>query len=178
MIDPNTALSLVDLCDAVDVTPRTVRYYIQQGLLPPADGAGQSASYNSGHLARLQLIKRLQATHLPLAEIRAKLDALPPGGEHQLLAQPPPPPTSAAEYIRAALAGTPSPAAPAPRRPGPPLQPPDVTASPGFGARSTWDHHVLHRDIELHVRRPLDPAANRKLERLLELARTLFKEPS
>lgn len=178
MADPNPVLSLVDLCDAVDVTPRTVRYYIQQGLLPPADGAGQSASYNSGHLARLQLVKRLQANHLPLAEIRAKLDALPPGGEHQLLAQPPPAPTSAAEYIRAALAGTApaSSASPPAPRPAPAPQPP--AASTGFGARSTWDHHVLHRDIELHVRRPLDPAANRKLERLLELARTLFKEPS
>lgn len=178
MADPNPVLSLVDLCDAVDVTPRTVRYYIQQGLLPPADGAGQSASYNSGHLARLQLVKRLQANHLPLAEIRAKLDALPPGGEHQLLSEPPPPPTSAAEYIRAALAAPAAPAAlpPSPRRAGPPLQP--SAASPAFGARSTWDHHVLHRDIELHVRRPLDPTVNRKLERLLELARTLFKEPS
>ncbi len=176
MLDPNTALSLVDLCDAVDVTPRTVRYYIQQGLLPPADGAGQSASYNSGHLARLQLIKRLQATHLPLAEIRAQLDALPPGGESQLLSQPSPAPTSAADYIRAALASSSS--SPRPARPAPSPEPPTPGASPGFGGRSTWDHHVLHRDIELHVRRPLDPQANRKLDRLLELARTLFKEPS
>ncbi|MSP55980.1 MAG: MerR family transcriptional regulator, partial [Myxococcales bacterium] len=69
-------LTLTDLCDAVDVTPRTVRYYIQQGLLSPAAGAGLAACYNAAHLRRLRVVKALQARHLPLAEIRARLEHL------------------------------------------------------------------------------------------------------
>lgn len=183
MQDSQPPISLVDLCDAADVTPRTVRYYIQQGLLPPADGAGQSASYNAGHLGRLQLIRRLRDHHLPLAEIRARLDALTSDDEEQLRrggASPPaPPPSSAADYIRAVLGGA-SARPPSGRAgsPGPLPPPPPMPSAPAFGSRALWEHHTLHKDIELHVRRPLDTQTNRRLERLLEAARAIFNEPS
>ena len=61
---------LLELCDASDVTPRTVRCYVQQGLLPSPESRGRGAKYDGTHVKRLQLIKRLQAKHLPLAEIR------------------------------------------------------------------------------------------------------------
>jgi DNA-binding transcriptional MerR regulator len=68
-------LSLTELARRADVTPRTVRYYIAQGLIPaPAAGPGQH--YGQGQLLRIALIKRLQREHLPLAEIRARLSTL------------------------------------------------------------------------------------------------------
>jgi DNA-binding transcriptional MerR regulator len=71
-----TDYSLSDLCDLADVTPRTVRYYVAQGLLPKPTGFGPGAHYSDEHLSRLRLIRRLQREHLPLAEIRRRLEGL------------------------------------------------------------------------------------------------------
>ena len=68
--------TLTELAARADVTPRTVRYYIAQGLVPGPLAQGPGAHYTDGHLARIRLIKRLQREHLPLAEIRARLRAL------------------------------------------------------------------------------------------------------
>ena len=104
---PDDPYSLADLARLADVTPRTVRYYIAQGLLPAPEAAGPATRYGEGHLARLRLIRRLQRDHLPLAEIRARLERM---GDDEIVAglaatdaQEPPMPTSTAEtlaYVR------------------------------------------------------------------------------
>jgi DNA-binding transcriptional MerR regulator len=68
--------SLADLARLADVTPRTIRYYVAQGLLPSPDAAGPATRYSDGHLGRLRLIRRLQRDHLPLAEIREQLEQM------------------------------------------------------------------------------------------------------
>src|SRR3954471_16937712 len=73
---PDEPYTLTDLASLADVTPRTVRYYVAQGLLPSPDAAGPATRYGEGHLARLRLIKRLQREHLPLAEIRGRLERM------------------------------------------------------------------------------------------------------
>ena len=73
---PDDPYSLGDLARLADVTPRTVRYYVAQGLLPSPDAAGPATRYGEGHLARLRLIRRLQREHLPLAEIRVRLERM------------------------------------------------------------------------------------------------------
>jgi DNA-binding transcriptional MerR regulator len=73
---PDEPYSLADLARLGDVTPRTVRYYVAQGLLPSPDAAGPATRYGEAHLARLRLIRRLQRDHLPLAEIRARLASM------------------------------------------------------------------------------------------------------
>ena len=186
---PTSPLTLAELCDAVDVTPRTVRYYIQQGLLPPADGTGQAASYNAGHLSRLRLVKALQGRHLPLAEIRARLENLTDEDERDLLAQPgaQPAPSSAADYIRAVLGASlgQRPPANATYRVAFPTGGPPAAVVPGgpsgassaqFGSRAAWERYTVSKDVEIHVRRPLDLQTNRRLEKLLEAARALSKE--
>ncbi len=67
-------LDLAELCRLADVTPRTVRFYIAQGLLPGPSGRGPASRYSAAHLQRLRLIKRLQQQYLPLAKIRRALD--------------------------------------------------------------------------------------------------------
>jgi DNA-binding transcriptional MerR regulator len=69
-------MTLAELTDASDVSVRTVRYYISEGLLPPPEGAGPASAYSPGHLARLRLIQRLKEAYLPLKEIRRRLSGL------------------------------------------------------------------------------------------------------
>jgi DNA-binding transcriptional MerR regulator len=56
------------------VTRRTVRYYVQEGLLPPPLGVGRGRHYGPEHLARLQTVKAFQEQGLSLDEIRRALD--------------------------------------------------------------------------------------------------------
>jgi DNA-binding transcriptional MerR regulator len=100
--------SLTELADLGGVTPRTVRYYLAQGLLPSVGSSGPGSKYDPGHLARLRLIRRLQAEHLPLAEIRRRLEALTDDEIAGLAGQadPPPPSDSALDYLRSVLDGS------------------------------------------------------------------------
>jgi DNA-binding transcriptional MerR regulator len=150
-------LDLAELCSRTGVTVRTVRYYVQQGLLP-SPGTGPSARYTQEHLDRLQLIRRMQKEHLPLAEIRHRLDALDAAGMQRVL-HTPAAPSSAADYVRGVLGHGPAPA------------PPPSTQ------RSIWERIALGRDIELHVQRPLSRLDNRKLERIIEAAMRIMNEP-
>jgi DNA-binding transcriptional MerR regulator len=103
--------SIADLSRATGVSVRTIRYYLQQGLLPASGETGPGAHYNQGHLDRLRLTKRLQAEHLPLSEIRRRLEELSDTEIADVLAvqQPSTPSGSALEYVRGLL-GSPSPA--------------------------------------------------------------------
>ena len=200
-----------DLADLADVSPRTIRYYVAQGLLPPPGQVGPGAHYGEGHLARLRLIRRLQREHLPLAEIRSRLAALDDASVVELIEADaaPAPEGSALDYVRSIL-GDPgrvppvdqrSLGAPASRavfalsasprlRPmgvaesqpapyGPPPSPPHVPAQPSTenaGARSQWDRVTLAPDIELHIRRPLSRLQNKRVDRLIAIARELLEE--
>ena len=99
--------ALNELADLAGVTPRTVRYYLGQGLLPAVGQTGPGAKYDDRHLARLRLIRRLQAEHLPLAEIRRRLDDLSEDDIRELAGSvhPAVPGDSALEYLRGVLAG-------------------------------------------------------------------------
>jgi DNA-binding transcriptional MerR regulator len=67
---------IAELAEAADVSVRTVRYYIGEGLLPPPVTAGARSYYTREHLARLQLIGHLKDAYLPLREIRRQLASL------------------------------------------------------------------------------------------------------
>src|SRR4051812_8803764 len=100
--------SLTELADLAGVTPRTVRYYLAQGLLPAVAQMGPGSKYDQGHLARLRLIRRLQAEHLPLAEIRRRLERLDDDAIDELsdsVASVGPSDT-ALDYLRAVLSGS------------------------------------------------------------------------
>ncbi len=66
--------NLRELCRETDVTERTVRYYIKEGLLPPPSGSGPFSRYAYEHWLRLQFIKRLKDEYLPLSEIKNLLN--------------------------------------------------------------------------------------------------------
>jgi DNA-binding transcriptional MerR regulator len=79
-------LTLSELTAAADVSVRTVRYYIAEGLLPPPEGSGPGSAYTQGHLDRLRLIQRLKEAYLPLKEIRRRLSGLSNDEVRSLLA--------------------------------------------------------------------------------------------
>lgn len=168
--------AIAELASLAGVTPRTVRYYVSVGLLAPPDQAGRGARYSEGHLQRVRLIRRLQEQHLPLAEIRSRLASLSDDEVEQALGVPDPQPVgSALDYIRSltpdahpappAFSGPPSVAAPTP-----PPQMPQPTAM--------WERIPLAPDVELHVRRPLSRTANKRVERLITIAKEILEDPS
>jgi DNA-binding transcriptional MerR regulator len=61
------------------VTRRTVRYYVQEGLIPAPLGVGRGRHYGPEHLARLQAVKGLQEKGLRLDEVRGELERGPKG---------------------------------------------------------------------------------------------------
>jgi len=68
-------LSLSQLCQRALVPGRTVRYYIQKGLLPPPEGEKRGAWYTERHLADLLRIRQWQETGLTLDAIAGLLAA-------------------------------------------------------------------------------------------------------
>ena len=185
----STTYDLAELAERADVSVRTVRYYIQQGLLPAPDARGPGAHYGSEHLDRLRLVRRLQREHLPLAEIRRRMEGLSAREVRELVARKEARPRSSArDYIRGVLSE--------PRTTLKVERPPlHLEAEPVAGAmpmqdslfaeremkrapqtRSQWDRITVAPDVELHVRRPLSREGNRQVERLLEAARVIFEE--
>lgn len=104
MLPPIDPLDLAELSARADVSVRTIRFYIQQGLLPSPESRGPGAHYTAEHLDRLRLIKRLQREHLPLAEIRRRLEGLGAAEIARLAEETAARPRSSArDYIRQAL---------------------------------------------------------------------------
>jgi DNA-binding transcriptional MerR regulator len=203
---PDTEYNLQELADLAGSTPRTIRYYIAQGLLASPGRVGPGTTYTDGHLQRLRLIRKLQREHLPLSEIRSRLATLDDASVAALVEAPAaePPAGSAIDYIRGVLGGhSPpdgtiwnqavggsSPVSPAGRPASPAPRSPGVLDLPGFRLtepspsypagptpdRSQWDRILLASDVELHVRRPLGRRQNKRVERLIEIARELLEE--
>lgn len=74
----NDELTLEDLVNISGLPLRTVRFYIQEGLLPGPDSRGKNARYTEEHLERLEWIQRLKEHHRPLREIRILLNNMTP----------------------------------------------------------------------------------------------------
>jgi DNA-binding transcriptional MerR regulator len=62
-----------ELADLGGISRRTVRYYVQEGLLPPPRGLGRGNHYGREHLDRLLQLKALQEAGRSLDEIRQLL---------------------------------------------------------------------------------------------------------
>ena len=189
---------LPELSRVAGVTPRTIRYYVAQGLLPSPGSRGPGARYERGHLVRLPRIKRLQKEHLPLAEIRKRLEQLDDDAVRSALeSSEVREESSALEYVTQVLAGGGPPArstlasmlmSPAPEAsmkeavlsraavtPSAPMSPPR-SETVAREQRSQWERIALAPDVELHVRRPLSRVQNKLVERLIELARRALEE--
>ncbi len=76
--------SLEELAALVELPRRTVRYYIQSGLVSRPQGVGKGAYYTQEHLDQLLLVRKWQLAGLSLERIGevlsqpTSLDSLPP----------------------------------------------------------------------------------------------------
>lgn len=175
MTTESSPWDLEALCGQAGVSPRTVRYYIQRGLLP-SPGVGRGPRYDQGYLDRLRLIRQLQARHLPLDEIKAHLDGLSDADLSRTVCETSRPESSAAEYIEAVLRSGAAALQSAPRPPQAGNDDAKAFSRAVRPAAVSWDRYELGDGIELHVRRPTSRERNRRIERIIAAAERILKE--
>jgi DNA-binding transcriptional MerR regulator len=72
----NQEYSIQELSEQTGVPRRNIHFYIQQGILPPPQGAGLGARYDENHRLRLVLIPLLRRRGLRLDQIREQLQQM------------------------------------------------------------------------------------------------------
>lgn len=73
------SFSIADLCRLTDLPLRTVRYYVQIGLVDRPEGETRSARYGQKQLEQLLQIRKWTAAGLSLTRIRELLDGADSG---------------------------------------------------------------------------------------------------
>ena len=204
MVENNDYL-IHELAEKANVSVRTIRYYLDERLLPPPQVKGRYALFSTEHLERLELIRRLKDAYLPLKEIRQKMDSLSGLEVHDLLkkstdqlVQPtkdravsmPEQKTadsSALDYIARLLETHPaSPPAqsismpfalrsPAPQENVQAILSRNPSKAAQQGENETWSRVVLAPGIELHLRQPPGVENENKVRQIMDLAKRLFR---
>jgi len=136
---------------------RMVRYYLTEGLIPPADEKQGTASvFGFRHLLQLLVVKKLQADHLPIRAIRELVAGKTERQLERLLGVEQEQGggstgrNEALGYLESLLHRSSSPAAAAPLSSPPP--PPAALMEPPTGStRETWSRVELEPGLEVHV---------------------------
>ena len=77
-IDPRRLLSVGDVAGRAGVAVSALHFYETKGLIRSERSGGNQRRYARGVLRRLAVIKAAQRVGIPLEEIKAALDTLPP----------------------------------------------------------------------------------------------------
>ena len=72
-VNHTQTFSLDELCALTDLTKRTVRYYVQIGLVNRPEGETRAAKYSPQHLEQLLLVKKWTTAGVSLDRIRELL---------------------------------------------------------------------------------------------------------
>ncbi|MEI6290187.1 MAG: MerR family transcriptional regulator [Chloroflexota bacterium] len=191
-------LLIHELAEQAKTTIRTIRYYADEGLLPQPEIQGKYAYYSQEHVNRLELIRRMKDSYLPLKEIRQVLLSLSDDEVKQRLQEYDLSPSDqskpaldssdrksgekALEYISQILgeqsthrknniAQTPVQYQAGRLRSEKPVTGLMVTT---ISQSETW-HHIQIRDgIELNIRQPVDPVLEQKIHQLITYSKKLF----
>lgn len=194
-------LWISELADMTGVSKRTIRYYIEEGLLPQPEIRGKYAVFNDDYLIRLKLIKYLKDAYLPLKEIRKRLDTLMVPEMRDLLTRFEQDPVRAlAELDIYPADKLTSDISPAPRVDSaqdyisqvmhkkdvrvnderttfnaPAVPAPAAPAPMNVNySQESWQRVELAPGIELNIRQPQPPARRSQINELIELARKIF----
>ena len=76
--DASPSYPLAELAVLADLPPRTVRYYVQIGLVDRPEGETRAARYGARHLEQLLQIRKWTAAGVSLERIRELLHGVPP----------------------------------------------------------------------------------------------------
>jgi DNA-binding transcriptional MerR regulator len=82
-----TEYTINEIVSLSGVNRRNIHFYVQQGVLPPPQGAGLGARYSEEHLLYLRAIPVLRNRGLRLDEIRERLTAMDTRSIEALLAE-------------------------------------------------------------------------------------------
>jgi len=142
-----------ELCGLTGFSRRTVRYYVQEGLVDPPAGRGRGGYYSDLHVAQLARIRELQEQGFRLDAIRSMV-APRPAAE----------PAETAGPARAEAAA------------------PDRAAEPAAAARlpagfprSSWVRHVVTPGVELHVSAEAGPQLGPAVATALATLRSIIE---
>ncbi len=83
---PAPQLTLDELVARCGFAARTIRFYTGRGMLPQPERRGRSAYYTGDHLARLELVRELQAHGFTLTAIESYLSRLPADASPETIA--------------------------------------------------------------------------------------------
>jgi len=202
----NDNLTLEDLVNLSGLSLRTLRYYMQEGLLQGPDTHGKFARYSQPHLDRLEIIQRLKNLRLPLQEINQILINMTPEEISQIrqyqdvlketrdfsVKEMDETPSKlktnsdALDYIHNLERGRDNIRAFTSQSPvySPAPQPPvsyqeKSTAQSNFPkdpTRESWTRTVLRDGIELNIRQPKTTEEQIMIEQLIEFAKRLFRD--
>jgi len=190
MVDSDYQIN--ELAKRAGVSVRTIRFYIDEGLLPAPPNRGRYSTYTDEYLDRLELIRMLKDRFLPLKEIRRQVGSLdwveikatlahereagkiaqPGEGEEN---------SSALDYINRLLTGS----APTKTSHG---TPPQGTSGPSGGTQppvqpkaplppvqeEIWERIRLAPGVELHIQKSTSAINQSGLEQLIDFARRLL----
>ncbi len=82
MPDPANQYTLSELCVLADLPVRTLRYYVQHGLVDRPQGETRAARYGAKHLEQVLLIKKWTNAGVSLERVKSLLhgeeSAIPP----------------------------------------------------------------------------------------------------
>jgi DNA-binding transcriptional MerR regulator len=73
-VQDDTTYKIDDLARAAGISARTVRYYVQRGLIPAPAFKGKDTAYGHEHLVRLRAIRKMQDAFFPLDAIAIELE--------------------------------------------------------------------------------------------------------
>jgi DNA-binding transcriptional MerR regulator len=161
---------------------RTIRYYLTEGLISPAeDKQGTASVFSYRHLLELLVVKKLQSEHLPIRKIRDLVDGRTERELERLLGAEGSPrvKNEALSYLEKLLmkpAAPPSPQAPQMLRQVSSIEaqassaPQSLPTGVGSG---TWSRIEIEPGLELHVHDQYQPP--REAKGLRRLTQTILR---
>jgi DNA-binding transcriptional MerR regulator len=194
-------LLIHELAQRAGISIRTIRYYIDEGLLPQPKYQGKYSYYSANYLDRLELIRRLKETYLPLREIREIMNTLtddevllklnelstssPKVYGQPLPAQPAEKPgEKALQYInrlmddqtRYKTKGLPDKAQPLTTQEQilPIHRSLNLSDSTTSQDEEVWQRITLFPGVELHLRQPLAPQVDSRVRQLIIYSKKIF----
>jgi DNA-binding transcriptional MerR regulator len=160
---PKTGWLLAELAALTGLPVTTLRYYVQQGLLRPAEFRGTLTRYQRPELLRLLGIVRLKSEgKSTLAEKRSRLDSMSSGDLEKWLGSGPLAPAAAAALGLAAASPTPA------SNSATLAALPRTSIDLGRATNEVWQRIALLPGLELHVRADAPQAALAAAQRICD----------
>jgi DNA-binding transcriptional MerR regulator len=195
-------MTTAELAERAGTTKRTIRYYLAEGLLPPAGGTSTRLEFDREHELTLRLIQHLQAAGVKLGAVKGILGRYSPEdieglvdafdrGEHPSVGEQGDELPAATDIVRHAplslLYGAIPDASPVAEKGavqtearGRPVSPGATGSAASGESADLWRRIRLAEEVEMLVRAPLDPHRGAAVQEVVAygLERLGFRGPA